>query len=109
MNQSKEDQSNAQVKAEKINFEKEKIESQINEWAAKLAELKVKAEEASSGVKATYLEQINSLESNINALRQKYNDIKGTTGQVADELKDGLLKAAENIKEAFIKAKNIIK
>jgi nucleotide-binding universal stress UspA family protein len=83
----------------------EKIEAQLKEWEPKIEALKAKADSAKSDAQTIYKEQIENLRQKQDAARGKLKELKDSGEEAWEEVKGGVDKAIEDIKEAFSRAK----
>jgi len=84
----------------------EKIEDQLKDWGSQIDILKAKAEKSKAQVKIKYLEQIKEVRKKQKTARQKLQKLKGSGEEAWGELKVGLDKALEDLKEAFGRSKS---
>ncbi|HXF93230.1 MAG TPA: hypothetical protein VNK46_10790 [Nitrospiraceae bacterium] len=78
----------------------DKLESQINEWAAKLEVLKAKAEQAEASVKIEYDKQIEAISAKYEAAHTKLRELKEAGEDAWESLKTGAEKAWADLKQA---------
>jgi murein L,D-transpeptidase YcbB/YkuD len=91
---------------EKKKAYQEKIEAQLKDWGPKIDALKVKADKTKADAQAIYKQQIENLWMKQEAARQKLQKIKDSGEEAWGELKVGLDKALEDLKEAFDRSKS---
>jgi len=80
---------------------KARIDAQLKEWSAKIAELKVKAERAEADLKAGYLKEVEGLKVKKEALQLKLEELKKTGDEAWETLKAGMEHAASDLKTAI--------
>jgi nucleotide-binding universal stress UspA family protein len=90
----------AEGKHAKSNYQ-EKIEAQMKEWGVQIALWKAKAEESTAEAKAAYLKQIEELKNKEESAKHKLRELKESGGEAWEEVKVGLEKALEDLKQAF--------
>lgn len=83
---------------------REKLEAQLKEWKETLDMLEAKATKATAGVKAELLREIELLQQKRGAVLEKWADLQKASGEVWDDLKGGVEKAAAELKNAFDRA-----
>ncbi|HSB06750.1 MAG TPA: universal stress protein [Thermodesulfobacteriota bacterium] len=98
-------------KPKEIIFEKkkayqEKIETQLKEWEPKIDALKTKADKAKTDAQAMYKEQVENLRTKQEAARQKLQELRDSGGEAWEEVKVGLDKAIEDLKQTFNRARS---
>jgi hypothetical protein len=96
----------AEIVSKKKKAYVEKIEDQLKDWSSQIDILKAKAERSKAEVKIKYLEQIEELRKRQKTTRRKLQKLKGTGEEAWGELKVGLDKALEDLKEAFDRSKS---
>lgn len=82
----------------------EKINAQIEQYNAKLAGMRGRANEAHADMKLEYLKQVEKLESNRDALKEKYEQLRKSSESSWGDIKEGTEKAFNELKESFTKA-----
>lgn len=87
----------------------EKIEAQLIEYNAKLAELRGKVLQARTDMRREYLSQVKMLESKRDELRKTYGQFKEVGANAWEDAKEGTEKALVDFKAAFDKAINRFK
>ncbi|MBI5902983.1 MAG: hypothetical protein HZB84_05820 [Deltaproteobacteria bacterium] len=80
------------------------VEEQIREWDKKLVELDVRVRSAATDVKSGYEEQIRVLRAKKAELLQKVQGLKGSSDEAWKSMRDGVSKAAAELKTAFDQA-----
>ena len=78
----------------------------MKEWEPKIDVLKAKEDKAKTDGQAMYKEQIEHLRMKQEAAQQKLQELKGSGEEAWGELKVGLDKALEDLKEAFYRSKS---
>jgi 3-deoxy-D-manno-octulosonic-acid transferase len=79
----------------------EKLEAQIKEWSAKLAELKTKADKAGAEAKEQMYKHIDQLRARKEATQQKLNEIRAAKADTWENLKAGSEKALDEMKKTW--------
>ncbi len=79
----------------------EKLEAQIREWTAKLAELKAKADQAGAGAKVHLHQQIDQFRARNEAAQQKLDEIKAASAESWETLKAGSERALDEMKKTW--------
>ncbi|WP_144408201.1 DUF2934 domain-containing protein [Sulfuricella sp. T08] len=79
----------------------QKLEAQIKEWDAKLEELKSKAQDAKTEIRADYEKQLEILASKRDLARTKVLELRQRTEGAWDDLKGGTEKAWEEMRKAL--------
>jgi len=82
---------------------REKIESQLKEWKAKIDMLDSKASTLSSEAKTTLMKEIEELRGKKTVVKEKWNELQKTGGDSWDKMKDGVEKSSEELKKAIEK------
>ena len=82
----------------------EKINAQIEQYSAKLAGMRGKATEVQADMKLEYLEQVEKVESNRDALKERYEQLRKSSESSWGDIKEGTEKAFNELKESFTKA-----
>jgi nucleotide-binding universal stress UspA family protein len=90
-------------KEEKETYQ-EKIEAQLKEWAAKIDELKAKAEKSKAEIKMKYEKQIEDLRNKQGALQKKLLEMKESGEEAWEGLKSSIEKSLDDLKETFDEA-----
>lgn len=78
-----------------------KMETQLQEWGAKIDELTAKAEHATADAKARYHEQIRTLQTKREAAGEKLNELKNAGGDAWKDMKTGMESAWNDLKQAL--------
>jgi len=79
----------------------EKMEAQLKEWTAKLAEMKAKADLASADAKVHLDQQIAQLRARKEAAQQKLNEIRAASADSWETLKAGTEKALDEMRKTW--------
>jgi rubrerythrin len=82
---------------------REKIESQLKEWKAKIGMLESKAATLSSEAKTTLKKEIEDLRGKKTVVKEKWNELQKTGEDTWDKMKDGVEKSADELKKAVEK------
>ena len=82
---------------------REKIESQLKEWKAKIDMLESKASTLSSEAKGTLMKEIEELRGKKTVVKEKLNELQKTGGETLDKMMGGVEKSAEELKKAVEK------
>ena len=77
-----------------------KMETQLQEWGAKIDELTAKAEHATLEAKVKYHEQLKILQIKREAAQGKFNELKNASGGAWEDLKSGMENAWNDMKQA---------
>lgn len=88
---------------DKQDMYREKIESQLKEWKAKINMLENKASTLSSEAKTTLMKEIGELRGKKTVVKEKWNELQKTGGDTWDKMKDSVEKSAEELKKAVEK------
>jgi len=78
-----------------------KMEAQLEEWNAKIDELKARAKKAEAERQADAYRKIDHLEAKRNELQAQMKELEEAGEGAWEGLKDGINRAAEKVKEAF--------
>lgn len=76
----------------------EKIEAQLNEWSAKIKELKAKAEQAKADRKIELQKTVDDLRARKEAARKKLDEVKRAGADTWEKLRSDTDKALEEVK-----------
>lgn len=87
----------------KIDIFREKMEAQLKEWKAKFEALDEKATRATGETKADLLKAIEELRRKNEAVKEKWNALQKESGAAWETMKEGVEKAASELKEAVDK------
>ncbi len=80
-----------------------KLEAQFREWKFKIDTLENKASVASSEVKAELLREIDLLRGKKAVVKEKWEELLKSGGEVWEVMKDGVEKASSDLKTALDK------
>jgi chromosome segregation ATPase len=83
-----------------------KMETQLQQWGAKLDELVAQAEEAGTEAKLDYRERIDALKAKHQLARSQLDELKATGNEKWETLKTGLEGAWNELEDAFKKLTN---
>ena len=89
---------------EKRDLYLEKINAQVDQYSAKLAEMRGKAAEANVDMKLEYLNQVEKLEGKRDDLKEKYEQLRKASDSAWEDMKEGTENAWNEFKEAVTKA-----
>lgn len=78
----------------------EKLEAQLREWTARLDQLKAKADLAEADAKIEYHRQIDGARSKIETAQTRLRELKSSSGEAWESLKDGIERAWADLKTA---------
>jgi len=87
----------------------EKINAQIKQYSAKLAEMHGKANETQADMKLEYLNQVEKLEGKMDGLKEKYEQLRKSSESSWEDIKEGTENAWYELKESVAKATNHFK
>lgn len=79
----------------------EKLETQIQDWDAKLADLRAKTQETTAEIRADYEKQFEMLTEKRNAAQAKMQELRSRAGDVWEDLKGGTEKAWDEMQKAL--------
>ncbi len=82
---------------------REKLDTQLKEWKAKIDQLETKLSSLSSDAKNELIKEIEDLRKRKTVVREKWNELQKTGGEAWDKLKDGAEKASVELKEKLEK------
>ncbi len=88
---------------EKRNEYIERLERNLNEYNAKLVEMKGKASAIQGDMKAEYLSQVENLEKKRDDLKVKYSQLKESSEHAWDDIKVGTQKTWSILEDSFEK------
>ena len=80
---------------------KARIDAQLKEWSAKIAEMKAKADVAEANIKAEYQKQVELLRIKKAETQAKLEELKKTGDDAWETIKAGLDHAAHDLKTAI--------
>jgi len=78
-----------------------KIDAQLKEWSARIAELKAKAELAEASVKVEYIRQVEVLRIKREEIQVKLEELKKSGDEAWEILKAGVEQAAADLKNSI--------
>jgi predicted nuclease with TOPRIM domain len=78
-----------------------KIEAQINEWSAKIEELKAKADKAGAGAKAEVQSQMEKMWAMLEAARDKLKELEGAGAGKWEKVKESSEKTLDDLKQSW--------
>ncbi len=81
----------------------DKVEAQFKEWKTMIDRLEARTSMVSSETKADLLKEIEELRRKKLVVKEKWSDMQKTGGEVLDTLKEGVEKAAAELKQALDK------
>lgn len=79
----------------------QKLEAQLEEWDAKLAELKAKAKESKVKTRAEFEKQLEAIAGNRAAVEEKWRELRKHSEDAWEDLKEGTAKACDDMREAL--------
>ena len=82
----------------------EKIGAQVEQYSAKLAVMRGKANEVHADLKLEYLNQVEKLEGKRDGFIEKYEQIRKASESSWEDMKEGTENAWDEFKESFSKA-----
>ena len=82
---------------------REKIESQLKEWKAKIDMLESKVSTLSSEAKTTLMKEIEELRGKKTVVKEKLSELQKTGEDTWDKMMGGVEKSAEELKKAVEK------
>ena len=85
---------------------KDKLEAQLEEWRAKIAQLKAQADKKEADAKIAYSKRIEELNSKKEAVEHKLKELTNASGEAWRELKSGVEKAVDDLKVSLEKARS---
>lgn len=89
---------------EKRDLYLEKISAQIEQYSAKLAGMRGKANEVRADMKLEYLNQVEKLEVKRDGLKEKYQQLRKSSESSWEDIKEGTENAWNELKESVAKA-----
>ncbi len=95
-----------EILLEKKKVYQERIETQLKEWEPQIEGLKARAEQVKADAQTMYKERIENLRQKQEAARQKLQELKDSSEEAWEELRVGLDKTLEELKEAFSRSKS---
>ena len=88
---------------EKMQAYREKLEAQLKEWKAKIELLEGKAAKATGESKDEMMRSINELRQKKEVVKDKWSALQKESGIAFDKMKDGVDKAASELKSVLDK------
>ncbi|MDR3579831.1 MAG: hypothetical protein P4L44_07715 [Oryzomonas sp.] len=82
----------------------ERLEAQLKEWKVKIDRLEAGTSLVSAEVKAELMKEIEDLRRKKMVVKERLNELEKTGGELWDTLKEGVEKAAAELKHALHKA-----
>lgn len=82
---------------------RERLEAQLKEWKAKIDRLEARTSMVSSETKADLMKAIEELRGKKMIVKDKYSELQKAGGEVWDTTKEGVEKAAAELKHALDK------
>lgn len=79
----------------------EKKEAAVRDWSKKLEDLKKKADQGRADMKIKYYEQIEALRPKLENARKKLDELKKTSGDKWEGVKNGVEKALNDFRNSF--------
>jgi multidrug resistance efflux pump len=76
----------------------EQMEAQLKEWAAKIDQVKARADVAEAGAKVEYYKQIETMRAKADAVRTQLNGMKASSEAAWESLKGGVESAWTDLK-----------
>jgi chromosome segregation ATPase len=83
---------------------RERLEAQLKEWKAKIDRLEARTSLVSAEVRAELMRAIEELRRKKMVVKERLNELEKTGGELWDTLKEGVEKAADELKHALDKA-----
>lgn len=80
---------------------KARIDAQLKEWSAKIAELKAKAEVAEASAKVEYVNQVEALRLKKEKAQAKLDELKKAGDEAWETLKAGVDQAVSDLKNSI--------
>ncbi|PTN13238.1 coiled coil domain-containing protein [Nitrosomonas aestuarii] len=87
----------------------QKMQAKLDEWDADINALKAKMSGASADAKIELNKQVESLESERNEMKQKYEELKSASGDAWKDMRDGMEAAWSRVADSFKKASDRFK
>jgi DNA repair exonuclease SbcCD ATPase subunit len=82
---------------------RERLEAQLKEWKAKIDRLEERTSTVSSEAKAELMQDIEELRRKKVVVKEKWSELQKASGDAWDTTKEGVEKAAAELKHAFDK------
>ena len=83
----------------------DKLDAQIREWKATLAQLRARADQASADARIRYHEEVNSLAQRLATLEQKWKEVQNSSAEAWQDVRSGLEAAWEDFRRSMEQAK----
>jgi len=94
---------------EKKEIYRAKIEAQLDEWGARIDQLKAKAKQADADMRIKLDEQIQSLKKRREDLRGRLDELKKSSGDAWHSISEGIDHAMDDLKGAWEEARKKFK
>jgi phage tail tape-measure protein len=78
-----------------------KLEAQLKEWKAKIDTLEARGAKITSEAKTELMREIKELRQKIGIVKEKWNELQKVSGDSWDTMKEGVEKAATELKGAL--------
>ena len=82
----------------------EKVNARLSEWKARVDLLRAQAREAKADAKIEYSREADDLQAKLESVRTKVNELKDSSQDSWDELRNGVQKAYEDLGDAIARA-----
>ena len=80
-----------------------RLEAQLKEWKTKIDRLEARTSQVSAEAKAELMREIEELRRKKMVVKERLNELEKTGGEIWDTLKEGVEKAADELKHALDK------
>ena len=80
---------------------REKLETQLKEWKAKIETLEARGAKLTSEAKTEFMKEIEELRQKKGIVKEKWNELQKVSGDSWDTMKEGVEKAAAELKGAL--------
>ena len=80
------------------------MEAQLSAWGAEIDKLKVRADKASADTRQGYYDQIEALHAKQASMQAKLQELKASSDDAWEDLKEGLEHSWNQVKDSFNKA-----
>ena len=80
------------------------MEAQLSEWGAEIDKLKARADKASADTRQGYYDQIEALHAKQASMQAKLQELKTSSDDAWEDLKEGLEHSWNQVKDSFNKA-----
>ncbi len=81
-----------------------KMEAQLSEWGAEIDKLKARADKAAADTRQDYFDQVEALHAKQASMQTKLQELKTSSDDAWEDLKDGLDHSWNQIRGSFNKA-----